>query len=110
MPGWSGPLTRSRSAPAALVGAGASAVVGDGAPAAVTVLEGGRTRTLAAPARGFDVPLSWNDGGTYLAVRSFDGDNATNPGNETTTVIGPDGKRYLIASTGEVIFIGWVAP
>ncbi|MBM4410155.1 MAG: hypothetical protein FJ037_02325 [Chloroflexi bacterium] len=81
-----------------------------GAPSAVTVLEGSRTRTLAEPARGFDVPLSWAADGTYLAVRSFDGDNATSPGNETTTVIGPDGKRYLIASTGEVIFIGWVTP
>ncbi len=81
-----------------------------GAPAAVTVLEGGRARTLAAPVRGFDVPLSWSDGAPYLAVRSFDGDSATNPGNETTAVIGPDGKRYAITSTGEVIFIGWVAP
>lgn len=79
-----------------------------GGPAGVTVLEGGRTRTLAAPERGFDVPLSWSDGSAYLAVRSFDGDSASNPGNETTVVIGPDGRRYAITATGEVIFIGWV--
>ena len=78
-----------------------------GGPSAVTVLEGGRTRTLAAPARGFDVPLSWSDGSAYLAVRSFDGDSAANPGNETAVVIGPDGQRYVVTATGEVIFIGW---
>lgn len=77
-------------------------------PTAVTVLESDRARTLAAPARGFDVPLSWGNGGDYLAVRSFDGDSAANPGNETTVVIGPDGQRYSVAATGEVIFIGWV--
>lgn len=79
-----------------------------GGPSAVTVLEGNRVRTLSAPARGFDVPLSWSDGGAYLAVRSFDGDHASNPGNETAVVLGPDGQRYVIVSPGEVIFIGWV--
>ncbi len=77
-------------------------------PASVTVLTGDRTRAMASPARGFDVPLSWSDGGTYLAARSFDGDSAANPGNETTVVLGPDGQRWVITATGEVIFLGWV--
>lgn len=75
---------------------------------AITVLEEGKARLLAAPERGFDVPLSWSDGGTYLAVRSFDGVSATDPGNETTVVLGPEGARYLITAPGDVIFLGWV--
>ena len=81
---------------------------GGSGPTAVTVFEGDRVRTLAAPTRGFDVPLSWSDGGAYLAVRSFDGDGAANPGNETTVVIGPDSERNTVTATGDVIFIGWV--
>lgn len=79
-----------------------------GGARAVTVVEGSRMRSLAAPARGFDVPLSWSDGAAYLAVRSFDGSSATDPGNETAVVISPDGERHAITATGEVIFIGWV--
>lgn len=79
-----------------------------GGARAVTVMEGGRIRSLAAPERGFDVPLSWSDGAAYLAVRSFDGSSATDPGNETAVVISPDGERHAITATGEVIFIGWV--
>ncbi|TAK79037.1 MAG: hypothetical protein EPO16_02565 [Dehalococcoidia bacterium] len=75
---------------------------------AVTIVEGTRMRTLAAPERGFDVPLSWSEGAAYLAVRSFDGSTATDPGNETAVVISPGGGRYAITATGEVIFIGWV--
>ncbi len=74
---------------------------------AVTLLED-KARPLPAPQRGFDVPLSWSDGGTYLAIRSFDGDTATSPGNESIVLLGPDGGRYPITAPGEVIFIGWV--
>jgi hypothetical protein len=79
-----------------------------GGPGAITLLRDGDARSLNAPPRGFDVPLSWSDGGTYLAVRSFDGNSATDPGNESTVVLGPDGARYLITAPGDVIFIGWV--
>ncbi|TAJ18510.1 MAG: hypothetical protein EPO65_08905 [Dehalococcoidia bacterium] len=75
---------------------------------AITLIDDARPRTLRAPDRGFDVPLSWSGGGTYLAIRSFDGDTASNPGNERTVLLGPDGERYPIAAPGDVIFIGWI--
>ncbi len=75
---------------------------------AVTVLKDGAAKSLPAPERGFDVPLSWSEGGTYLAVRSFDGVGAMDPGNESTVLLGPEGARYLITAPGDVIFIGWV--
>lgn len=75
---------------------------------AVMLIDDAKARPLRAPERGFDVPLSWSDGGTYLAVRTFDGDTASNPGTERTVLLGPDGERYPIAAPGDVIFIGWI--
>ncbi|RLT43622.1 MAG: hypothetical protein DWI58_03370 [Chloroflexi bacterium] len=75
---------------------------------AITLIDDSNVRALPAPQHGFDVPLSWSDGGTYLAIRSFDGDTATSPGNESIVLLGPDGGRYPITAPGDVIFIGWV--
>lgn len=80
-----------------------------GGAAPVVVVEGDRTRSLAAPPRGFDIPAIWSNGGVYLAVRSFDGTDATTPGNETAAILGPNGQRRAVPATGEVIFIGWAA-
>jgi len=78
-----------------------------GGPASVVVVEGDRIRPLAAPPKGFDIPAAWSGGGTYLAARSFDGTDATTPGDETATILGPGGQRRAVPATGEVIFIGW---
>lgn len=75
---------------------------------AITLIDESKARTLGAPERGFDVPLSWSEGGTYLAVRTFDGDTASDPGNERTVLLGPTGERYPIVAPGDVIFIGWI--
>lgn len=77
---------------------------------ALTLSVGGSdARTLAGPARGFDVPLAWSADGQYLAARSFDGTTSHEPGNEQIVVLGPDGQRTPITAQGEVIFFGWIA-
>ena len=86
--------------------------VQDGA-APVTLLRlaagGADPPTLAAPPRGFDVPVAWSPGGEYLAARTFDGVDSTNPGRESAVVIGADGARRAIPATGEVILVGWLS-
>ena len=62
--------------------------------------------TLAAPARGFDLPLAWSRSGSNIAVRSFDGTSVTAPGDATLSVVTLGGSRQVIAH-GEVTFIGW---
>ena len=61
---------------------------------------------LAAPETGFDVPLGWSVGGSYLAVRHFDGANSQTPGRETLVVI-DSVARTTIESSRELIFLGW---
>ncbi|MXZ46948.1 MAG: hypothetical protein F4Z08_08185 [Chloroflexi bacterium] len=63
---------------------------------------------LPAPAQGFDVPLGWSPGGLYLAARSFDGRDATEPGLESLVVISPGGDRYAVEAESELIYIGWL--
>jgi hypothetical protein len=63
---------------------------------------------LAAPARGFDLPLGWSSDGRALAARSFDGKSANAPGTETTVVVSTDGARRPVTGSGEIIVFGWV--
>jgi Tol biopolymer transport system component len=72
--------------------------------AAVVTLNGPR---IESPASGFDVPLLVRDQG--IVVQGFTGASASNPGDSTLTYIAADGSRRPIA-TGEVTFLGWVAP
>lgn len=65
------------------------------------------TRALAAPPRGFDVPLAWSPDAGYLAVRFFDGSSVTNPGRSWVTVIGSDGKRRTVSPNSDVEVMGW---
>ena len=77
--------------------------------APVALLRPGTTPTaLPAPERGFDVPVAWSAGATYLAARTFDGQNSTNAGRESAVVIATNGKRYPVSAPGEVILVGWL--
>ncbi len=77
--------------------------------AAVTLLRPGtQPSTLAGPSKGFDVPVAWSADRTYLAARTFDGQNSTNAGRETAVVIARSGERYAVSAPGEVILVGWL--
>jgi hypothetical protein len=92
---------------------GREAGIDEAAGATTLVLGDGAIRTLAAPERGFDVPLGWSPDGRYLAARSFDGVDATEPGRETLVVIDGDGGeagvRHTVTAASELIFLGWLA-
>ncbi|MGE0227129.1 MAG: hypothetical protein AB7I38_01395 [Dehalococcoidia bacterium] len=80
----------------------------DAAAAAVTYPLGtGTPAPLPAPARGYDVPAGWSADGEYLAVRSFDGVSAGDPGTETLVVVTPDGARVTVTAASELLFLGW---
>jgi hypothetical protein len=79
----------------------------DGSGPAVVLGTDGTLETLPAPERGFDVPLGWIANGRFLAVRSFDGRNAGQPGSEATVVVDALGPRYALDAPTEVIYIGW---
>lgn len=87
----------------------------DARAAAVTIALGGGDASgggaaLPAPERGFDAPLGWSPDGRWLATRSFDGRDASEPGRETLVVISPDdGARAAIEADAELIWIGWLA-
>ncbi len=63
---------------------------------------------LPAPEQGFDAPLGWSPNGHHLAVRSFDGRDAAEPGRESFAVIAPGGGRATVVSETELIYIGWL--
>lgn len=63
---------------------------------------------LPAPAQGFDAPLGWSPTGRHLAVRSFDGRDAAEPGRESLAVIAPGGERVTMVAESELIYIGWL--
>ena len=91
------------------VGQEPAADAGGGAGAPVLLLRPGANPTaLAAPDRGFDVPVAWSAAGTYLAARTFDGKNSTSAGRESTVVIARSGERHAVPAPGEVILLGWL--
>jgi hypothetical protein len=78
-----------------------------GAPALQMAAAGvGAERSLAAPPRGFDVPLVWSADGGYLAVRFFEGSSVTNPGRSWVMVVGGS-KRQTVAATSDIEVLGW---
>ena len=77
-----------------------------GARTAPLVLGGDGQLDLASSPVGFDVPLGWSIGGSYLSVRHFEGENSSASGHETLVVIGED-VRTTISAPGELIFLGW---
>jgi Tol biopolymer transport system component len=66
----------------------------------------GAERSLAAPPRGFDVPLAWSADGGYLAVRFFEGNSVTNPGRSWVMVVGGS-QRQTVAATSDIDVLGW---
>jgi hypothetical protein len=62
---------------------------------------------LAAPDRGFDVPLAWSPRGEGVLARSFENASITAPGRATLTLIDLAGNRVRIAA-GEITLLGWI--
>jgi hypothetical protein len=71
-------------------------------------LAGGTPAALTPPAQGFDQPLAWDAAGDALAVRSFTGTSAANPGTETAVVVSTDGQRRPVTASGDILVFGWV--
>jgi hypothetical protein len=84
---------------------------GEDAAAAVLVsLEGGALETVEpGPEQGFDVPVAWSVDGRYLAVRSFEGSSAAEPGRESLTIIEVGSGRKAVGEQGNLEFIGWLS-
>ena len=88
---------------------GQEAYTAGAAPVLAVSLDGRAARSLAAPGRGFDVPLGWSVDGRYLAARSFSGEGSHAPGDESVVVISRDGERRVVAARAEVLYLGWLA-
>ncbi len=64
--------------------------------------------TLAERSDGFDVPVAWSPDGRFLAVRSFSGASADDPGREAPVLLDAEGGRHPLMGDGTIEFIGWV--
>jgi dipeptidyl aminopeptidase/acylaminoacyl peptidase len=84
---------------------------GETAAAALLVsLEGGTSEEVEpGPEQGFDVPAAWSADGRYLAVRSFEGTSAAQPGRESLTIIEEGSGRKAVGEQGSLEFIGWLS-
>jgi dipeptidyl aminopeptidase/acylaminoacyl peptidase len=69
---------------------------------------GGAPEELEAPDKGFDVPLSWSPDGSYLALRSFEGSSALEPGRAEIAILRPNGEREELKIGGELSLAGWL--
>lgn len=63
---------------------------------------------LAAPSRGFDVPLAWSPDGSTLALRSFQGDLASGLDPWHLVLLDAQGQRREVTAESEISFVGWV--
>jgi len=83
----------------------------DGASVAALVsLTGGELEEVTpGPDQGFDVPAGWSPESDYLAVRSFEGSSAAQPGREHLVIIELGEERRTVGDKGNLEFIGWVA-
>jgi Tol biopolymer transport system component len=84
---------------------------GDGPSAAALVPLAGGTLEEATPGpdQGFDVPAGWSPAANYLAVRSFEGSSAVQPGGEHLVIIELGKGRQTVGDNGKLEFIGWLA-
>jgi Tol biopolymer transport system component len=71
-------------------------------------LQDGKTTETAGKQGGFDVPLAFLPGGSYV-VRAFDGVSAATPGRANLTMVDANGERHVLTSN-DVTFVGWSAP
>ncbi len=82
---------------------------GQSAPASLVSLTGGSLKDVEpGPEQGFDVPVAWSADGRYLAVRSFAGTSAAEPGRESLTIIEQGVGRKAVGEQGSLEFIGWL--
>lgn len=81
---------------------------GSSAAALVSLAGGDLAEVAPGPDQGFDVPLAWSPEGDYLAVRSFDGSSAAQPGREHLVLIELGKARRTVADAGNLEFIGWL--
>lgn len=88
-------------------GGGASARAGD-APLRLTAAGAVTAVALPAPSTGFDLPLSWSPDGAHLAVRSFEGRSAADPGPSRVVVVRTDGARFELSRQSDVAVAGWL--
>jgi hypothetical protein len=65
-------------------------------------------QAVPAQQQGFDVPLSWSPGASYLAVRYYETQSLTDPGRSWVTVVGNDGTRKSVSPNSDVQVMGWV--
>jgi Tol biopolymer transport system component len=82
---------------------------GESAAALVSLTGGELEEVTPGPDQGFDVPAGWAPAGDYLAVRSFDGSSAAQPGREHLVIIELGEERRTVGDKGNLEFIGWVA-
>jgi len=82
---------------------------GFSAVALVSLAGGELEEVTPGPDQGFDVPAGWSPEGDYLAVRSFEGSSAAEPGREHLVAIEMGKERQTVADKGSLEFIGWLA-
>jgi Tol biopolymer transport system component len=82
---------------------------GPSAAALVSLAGGELEEATPGPDQGFDVPAGWSPEGGYLAVRSFEGRSAAQPGREHLVIIELGRGRQTVADKGSLEFIGWLA-
>ena len=88
-------------------GGAASAGAGD-APLRLNSAGAVTDVALPEPSAGFDVPLSWSPDGAHLAVRSFEGRSAADPGPSRIVVVRTDGARFELSRRSDVAVAGWL--
>jgi Tol biopolymer transport system component len=81
---------------------------GFSAAALVPLAAGELAEAAPGPDQGFDVPVDWSPAGDYLAVRSFEGSSAAQPGRENLVIIELGKARHTVAGAGNLEFIGWL--
>jgi len=87
---------------------GRSPADGASAAALVSLSERELEEVTPGPDQGFDVPVGWSPEGDYLAVRSFEGSSAAQPGREHLVIIELGKGRQTVADRGNLEFIGWL--
>ena len=71
-------------------------------------LPAGSPSFLPPPERGFDIPHSWAPDGSYLVVRSFQGDSLSEPGQALLVLISREGQRTLVTDETGAEPVGWM--
>ena len=87
---------------------GRTPVDGSSAAALVSLAGGELEEVTPGPDQGFDVPTAWSPAGDYLAVRSFEGSSAAQPGREHLVIIELGKGRQTVVDKGNLEFIGWL--